>query len=200
MLKFRLPKKIAVTGGIASGKSTVCHLFQELGAHIISADEIVHRLLVPTTQLGKEIIALLGDDIVVDGCLSRQKISQKVFRSPALLRELEKRIHPEVQRAIEAEYKVASQLNAPLFVAEVPLLFEAGLESFYDKVIVVVCDEERSRKRFRYNEDEYLRRSQRLMSIEEKIKKADLTISNDGTIENLRQTIQHTYNSLKENI
>jgi dephospho-CoA kinase len=198
-INLKLPKKIAVTGGIASGKSTICHLFEELGAFVVSADKIVHQLLVPTTQLGKDVIALLGPDIVVDETLSRERIAQEVFRAPHLLRELEKRIHPEVQKVIEAQYKAASQTNTSLFVAEVPLLYEARLEPFYDKVIVVTCDEKSCRKRFG-DDEEYLRRSQRLMPIEEKIKKADLVIENNGTLENLRKTIQFTYNDLKENI
>jgi len=189
-----------VTGGVASGKSTVCHLFEKLGAYVVSADAIVHQLLVPTHSLGKDVIALLGSDIVVDEKLSRERISQKVFCAHHLLRELEKRIHPEVQKVIEAEYTTASQTNFPLFVAEVPLLYEAGFESFYDVIIVVICDDKKQKERFRYGEAEYLRRNQRLMSIEEKIKKADLVIENNGSLEALAQTLQFTYNDLKENI
>lgn len=119
----------------------------------------------------------------------------KVFSDPHLLRELETQIHPEVQRVIEAKYEAVSQKNIPAFIAEVPLLFEAGLESFYDRIIVVVSDDESCRKRFRDN-DEYKRRSQRLMPIEMKIKKADLIIENKGSLETLRQNIQHIFNSL----
>ena len=193
-------KKIAVTGGIASGKSTVCHLFEQLGAFVVSADAIVHQLLVPTTPLGKVIIALLGDDIVVGKSFSRERIAEKVFSSPRLLEKIEKLIHPEVQKIIEAKYAIASQQNVPLFVAEIPLLFEARMENFYDTVIVVVGDEETCRKRFRFDEKEFTRRKNNLMPIEEKIKKADLVIQNNGTLDELRQTIQLTYNALKENI
>lgn len=200
MLSLKLPKKIAITGGIASGKSTICRLFEELGAYCVSSDEIVHQLLVPTTHLGKEIIALLGDGIVEGGTLSRERIAQKVFCDPTLLRELEKRIHPEVQRVIETRYKTIFPQHIPLFVAEVPLLFEAGLQDWYDAVIVVMSDEKSCRERSPYNEDEYTRRSQRLMPIEEKIKQADVVIHNTGTLENLRQTIQPIFFALKENI
>jgi len=193
-------RKIAVTGGIASGKSTVCHLFEQLGAFTVSADAIVHQLLVPSTPLGKEIIALLGNEIVVGKALSRELIAQKVFSSPHLLEKLEKLIHPEVQKVIEAKYKTASQIDVPLFIAEVPLLFEAGLENFYDAVIVVISDEKACKERFKKDENEFLRRSQRLMPIEEKIKKADWIIENNGTLDHLRQIIQFTFNSLKENI
>jgi dephospho-CoA kinase len=193
-------KKIAVTGGIASGKSTVCQFFEQLGAFVVSADAIVHQLLVPTTQLGKEIIALLGADIVVDEKLSREKIAQKVFRNPPLLKKFEESIHPNVQKVIEAKYTAASQTHAPLFVAEIPLLFEANQAKFYDWVIVVACDEKKSRERCRFDADEYERRNQRLMPIEEKIKQADSVVENNGNLDDLYQTIQHIYNSLKENL
>lgn len=193
-------KKIAVTGGIASGKTTVCHLFEELGAYCVSSDEIVHQLLVSTTPLGKEIITLLGADIVVDQALSRERISQKVFRDPLLLKELEKRIHPEVQKIIETKAEIASSLHIPLFVAEIPLLYEAGFESFYDMIIVVLSDEKKCLERFPYGEDEYRHRNQRLMPIGEKISKADFVIDNNGTLENLRKTIQPIAFAIKENI
>lgn len=199
MCKVEL-SKIAVTGGIASGKSTVCRLFEQLGAFVVSADAIVHRLLAPSTSLGKEILALLGDGVLVDGEFSRPKIAERVFSSPPLLEKFEKLIHPEVQKVIEAEYKTACREKASLFIAEVPLLYEAGLESYYDQVIVVISEETRAKERFREDEREYLRRSQRLMPIEDKIKKADLVIINNGSLEELSQTIQHTYKSLKENI
>jgi dephospho-CoA kinase len=193
-------KKIAVTGGIASGKTTVCHLFEQFGACVVSADAIVHQLLVPSTPLSQEIIALLGDEIVVGKELSREKIAEKVFSSPHLLEKLEKLIHPEVQKVIETKYEAASRTNAPLFIAEVPLLYEAGQEHFYDAVIVVVSEEKVCRKRFKHDENEFLRRNQRLMPIEAKTKKANIVIENNGTLESLRQIIQFTYNSLKENI
>ena len=193
-------KRIAVTGGIASGKSTVCRLFEELGACYVSADEIVHQLLVPTTHFGKDIIALLGDDIVVGNTLDRKRIAQKVFCDPLLLKELEKRIHPEVQRVIETKYKTISPQHFSLFIVEVPLLFEADLQDWYDKVIVVVSDEKECRNRFQYNEDEYIRRAQHLIPIEEKIKKADRVIYNTGTLDQLRQTIYPIFFALKENI
>jgi dephospho-CoA kinase len=193
-------KKIAVTGGIASGKSTVCRLFEQLGAFVVSADAIVHKLLVPSTSLGKKIIAVFGDEILVDGELSRKKIAEKVFSSPPLLEIVEKLIHPEVQKVIESEYETACRTKASLFVAEVPLLYEAGLDSFYDQVIVIVSDEKTSKRRYRDDEQEFLRRSQRLMPSAEKIERADLIIENNGSLEDLRQTIQLTYNALKENI
>ncbi len=191
-------KKVAVTGGIASGKSTVCHLFEKLGAYVVSADSVVHQLLIPHTPLGQKIVELLGPDVVVGDLFSQERIAQKVFSSPALLKELEKLIHPEVQKVIEAEYKTVSQTKTPLFVAEVPLLYEGNLESFYDFVIVVISDANICKERFRLGKEEYERRSKRLMSTEEKVKKADLVIENNASKADLEKTIQFIFNDLKE--
>lgn len=82
MLSLKIPKKIAVTGGIASGKTTVCHLFEELGAYCVSADEIVHQLLFTTTPVGKAVVDLLGPEIVVDESLCRERIAQRYLAIP----------------------------------------------------------------------------------------------------------------------
>jgi dephospho-CoA kinase len=160
---------------------------------------VVHELLVPTTNLGKDLITLLGDEIVVGKTLNRERIAQKVFCDPVLLKKIEQRIHPEVQRVIETQYKRISR-QVPLFVAEIPLLFEANLQSWYDKIIVVVADERVCRERAPYDEDEYTRRSHRLMPIKEKIKQADFVIYNTGNLKTLRQTIQPLFFALKETL
>jgi dephospho-CoA kinase len=199
-INSRIPRKVAVTGEIASGKTTACQLFKELGAYVVYTDEIVHQLLLPTTHLGKEIIAILGVDIVVDGKISREKVSQKVFSSPHLLKGLEALIHPEVRKAIEINYVQASQHAAPLFVVEIPLLFEAHMECDFDIIIVITCGETTCKTRSPLSLPDYERRSERLLSIEQKIKRADLVISNDGNLDDLRQQIYLTYHSLKEHI
>jgi dephospho-CoA kinase len=193
-------KKVAVTGGIASGKTTVCRLFEELGAYYISADEIVHQLLVPSTKIGQSLIALLGTDIVEGKTLSKERIAKKIFCDPCLLNESEKLIHPEVQKVIDTNYKAVSETQTPLFVAEVPLLYEAGFEVFYDSVVVVMSEEDQCLKRSRLPEKEYRQRSKRLMPIEEKIKKADYVIANNGTLKLLRKIIQPIFFALKENV
>ncbi|MFZ0566008.1 MAG: dephospho-CoA kinase [Chlamydiales bacterium] len=199
-------KKVAVTGSISSGKTTVCRILQKLGAYVISADEIVHQLLTPTTDLGKEIIALLGDDLVVGEKLNREAIAQKVFRDPSLLKKLEKRIHPEVQKVIETQYQQISKKNYPVFVAEIPLFFESSLffESDYDIKIFVYADEERRKQRFtkatHYGKDEFDRRQKRLIPDEQKKARADIVIENNGSFESLQQAVEIIFNSLKENV
>src|SRR5580700_5876146 len=94
-------KKIAVTGGLAAGKTTVCQIFKELGAYVVSADEIVHQLLSPGTTVGQQVIKLLGSDIISGQELDRKKIAAKVFFQRDLLHLLEEIIHPAVFDEIE---------------------------------------------------------------------------------------------------
>lgn len=201
MLKLR---KVAVTGGIASGKTTVCRFFEELGAYVISADKIVHQLLSPTTDIGKQVIELLKIDVVDGGELNREVIAQKVFCDPSLLEQLEQRIHPEVQKVIKAQYQIISQKNYPLFVVEIPLLFESGQDKDYDVVIVVTAPANKCRERFkrstRYPEEEFDRRSKRLFPIDQKQQQADFVIHNDDSLEMLREQVTTIFKTLKETL
>ena len=196
MLKSR---KVAVTGTIASGKTTVCQLFKELGAYVVSADEIVHQLLSPDTDIGQKVIALLGKDIVINGKFSREAIAKKVFFDERLLLSLEELLHPEVQKEIEVHYQENFQKYS-LFIAEVPLLFESDLQGFYDKTIAVTADEKICKKRFiettPYDETEFVRRTERMIAFEQKAKMADLTIENNGSLEELRASVEKVYTVL----
>ncbi|WP_213155528.1 dephospho-CoA kinase [Neochlamydia sp. AcF65] len=183
--------KVAVTGGLSCGKTSVCHFFKRFGAYVVSADDIVHRLLSPTTNLGQRVILLIGSDIVINNQIDRSKISQKVFKQPLLLKSLENLLHPAVQDEIKKHYDLANQQEnrKKLFVAEIPLLFEARLENFYDTVISVVADLDKSKKRFQKatgkSIEEYERRSARQLPIDEKAHRADYVIVNDSNLYDL---------------
>src|SRR3989344_834415 len=98
MLKL---KKIAITGGVASGKTSVCRFLQELGAFVVNADVIVHELLVPGTDLGQQIIRQFGPEVLQNGEISRRVIAEKVFEDPQQLLKLEKLLHPAVLHKIQ---------------------------------------------------------------------------------------------------
>ena len=143
-------KKIAVTGGLASGKSTVCALLKKRGAYVVSADEIVHQLLSPHTPLGQQVIKLLGSDIVNNHQLDRKKIAQIVFSNPQKLEALEKLLHPQVLNEIDTAYeKIKHRSDYRCFAAEVPLLYEIGAEKRFDLVIGVVADPAECRARMK---------------------------------------------------
>lgn len=195
-------RKIAVTGTLSSGKSTVCQLFKELGAYVVSADEIVHRLLTPGTKIGQQVISLFGEDILTGGQIDRSKIAKKAFHDPILLQALEQLIHPQVRDEIEREYQNCNG-TSPLFVVEIPLLFESDLHEDYPVTIAVIASKELCRQRFDKTkfsiENDYEQRTQRQLSAEEKAGKATYVIHNDGSIEELKANVAKIHALLNPN-
>lgn len=187
-------KKVAITGGLSCGKTSVCRIFKELGAYVISADEIVHRLLSPNKDLGQQVIRLLGNDIIVDGKIDRTIIAQKVFNEKDLLQSLEKIIHPIVLSEIEKQYQqISDQGKTPLFIAEIPLLFEVESEKRFDITIAVWADSNVCKKRFTtatgYGSEEYEKRMANQMSAQEKARRADYVIKNSGNLKQMHQAV-----------
>lgn len=193
-------KKVAVTGGLSSGKSTVCRIFRKLGAHVVSADEIVHQLLSPKTPLGHEIIRILGSEVVERGSFNRQAIAKKVFNNPQLLTEFEKTLHPAVYTEMEREFtEVLKKGQTSLFIAEIPLLFETGGESWFDAVISVEAPDSICLDRFILNggtEEQYQKRMQRQWNAAEKSLHSHYVIRNEGTIPTLESQVADLYQSL----
>lgn len=187
MLKL---KKIAVTGGIASGKSTVCSILKELGHYVINADEIAHKLLTPDTELGQKILKLLGPETLQNGQFNRKKIAKKVFNNPQTLEAFEKIIHPKIISEIETLYQnIESQHSHLFFIVDIPLLFEIGQESFYDFIITVIADEATCKKRFEdqgFEKSDYEKRMTRQLTMEEKAKRSDFVIKNDQSLNELK--------------
>ncbi len=170
-------KKIAVTGGVASGKTTVCHMLEELGATVVYADAIVHELLQPFTEIGKKVSQEFGTT-------NRKILSEKVFKDPKALQKLESILHPAVMQRIDEEYKRAKGTH---FVAEIPLLYEIGAQDHYDVVIAVLSDLKVAKKR--YGSEDYELRMQRQLKPEIKAAKAHFVIHNNSSLEDLRKEV-----------
>ncbi len=197
---LNLPK-IAVTGGLSSGKSSACRFFKDLGAYVVSADDIVHQLLSSATPLGQQVIKLLGPDIVINKHIDRSRIAQKVFRDAELLKSLERILHPAVgQELTKLYHEINQQQNATLFIAEIPLLFEANGKNFfnYDYSIAIIADPKLCKMRYLETEgnrlEEYTARSTQQLSQQEKADQADFVIVNNGTLDELFQQITKLYN------
>ena len=194
-------KKIAITGGIASGKTTVCRVFQELGACVVYADDIAHELLTPSTEVGQRVIKVFGQTILKQGKIDRRALAELAFQNSESLNQLEKILHPAIVRRIEELYREARKTGTyTSFVVEIPLLYEIKQESFYDKVIAVLADEELCRKRFTesgFSSDDYDRRMRRHLSPKQKSAKADFVIHNNKTLDHLRKEVVHINQSIQ---
>jgi dephospho-CoA kinase len=178
---------VAVTGPFASGKSTFVDMLAELGAETVSADEIVHDLLATDEETISRVTERYGDDVIDERGIDRRALGSKVFGDPEALRDLEEILHPLVRR--ETQRRVAASAAA-LFVAEVPLLFEGERGGDFDYTVAVVVPEERRRAwaARRGVEEEALRAIEaRQLRQEEKARRADVVVQNDGTLDKLRE-------------
>jgi len=168
------PLAVAITGGIAAGKSEALAAFARHGAATESSDEIVHRLLAEDGEVREAIRTRWGDDAVDD----RKRIASVVFRDRGELGWLEQLLHPKTRAAVDAWL---AEVGAPLAVVEVPLLYETGGESRFDAVVVITAPRE-TRLARRGASD---LRETRLIPDEEKVRRADFAFVNDGSLEAL---------------
>ena len=197
--------KVAVTGGLASGKSTFCRELQKLGAYYISADQILHKLLEQDLTIAKALRELLGDEIIVDEGINRGKIADIVFESQELLKQVEAILHPAIQAKIQEIYEesyklIAKTVQKALFVVEVPLLFEACMEKWYDFVIAIVAIDSIACARYELKTGhlpkEYERRMQHQLAPADKAKRADYIVENNHTLEEFQEKAKALFKSL----
>jgi dephospho-CoA kinase len=178
---------IAVTGPFASGKSTFVRLLGELGAETVSADEIVHDLLADDRTTISRVLERFGDDVRGERGVNRRALGRKVFGDPEALRDLEDILHPLVRRETQRRIAVS---EAGLFVAEVPLLFEGGSGADYDYTVAVVVPEERRRAwaaERGVDEAALMAIEARQLPQEEKARRADIVVQNDGDVDKLKK-------------
>jgi dephospho-CoA kinase len=179
---------VAVTGPFASGKSTFVRLLGSLGAETVSSDEIVHDLLAQDPQTIARIVERFGEDVLGERGVDRRALGRRVFGDPEALSDLEDILHPLVRR--ETDRRVEAS-DADLFVAEIPLLFEGGTRSGgFDYTVAVTVPEERRRAwaTQRGVDEAALRAIEvRQLSQEEKARRADLVVQNDGDLDKLRR-------------
>ncbi len=140
--------KVALTGGAASGKSTVASLLREAGLPVIDSDMAARRAVAPGKPGWQVLRQNFGPEFFrPDGSLDRQAVARQVFTRPEARRKLEKLLHPFIALEIQELILELQSRGEPLVVVEIPLLYELGLENVYDKVIVVWADEAAQRQR-----------------------------------------------------
>lgn len=191
-----------LTGGIGTGKSTVLRLFGELGAEIISADAIVHELLASDAGVLKRIREEFGDGVLDEsGSVDRALLGRRVFADAALRARLEAIVHPLVRERIGCWMSAVRAAGRPAGVAEVPLLFEAGMEDDFDLSVLVISEPAVQLRRLLnrgLSVSEAQTRISSQMPLSEKIARADIVIPNDGSLEELSARVERLWRPLCE--
>jgi dephospho-CoA kinase len=179
--------KVALTGGIATGKSYILERFRHHGIPTLDADAMVHGIESAGTEATAAIAARFGDVLSPDGSVDRAKLGPIVFGDPAARRDLEGIVHPAVYRAIEAGLRAFALTGAyPFCVVDVPLLFETGGNDRFDRVIVAACARQTQIARLLargLTEEAARQRLDAQWSTEKKAACADFVIRTDGTFE-----------------
>ena len=189
---------VGLTGGLGAGKSTALAAAAELGAATLSTDEVVHDLLA-TEELRKLLVERFGPEVAPAGSIDRSAVAAKVFNQPDERQWLEGQLWPRVGERVAAWRRDLEQAEEPPAVAvvETPLLFEAGLEAVYDCTIAVVAEESVRDERARARGHEAVgERSGRQLSQEEKSQRADFTLRNDGTRDELKSQLSRVLASI----
>jgi dephospho-CoA kinase len=186
--------KVALTGGIATGKSYVLDQFQRRGVACLDADVLAHGVTSAGTEATRQIAERFGQDILEPGgAIDRAKLGAIVFADPIARRELEAIVHPGVYRAIAAGLVAFERLGSSLAVVDVPLLYETGHASDFDAVIVTACPADLQRERLiarGLSPIEAERRIASQMPIDEKVWRADYVIRTDGTFEETNRRVE----------
>lgn len=195
-------KLVGLTGGIASGKSTVAKILQSLGAAIVNADDLAREVVEPGHEAWKEIVASFGADILQsDQTLDRQKLRTLIFNQPEARKRLESIIHPRVRALAEERIRQYAAAGHPVVIYEVPLLFEGNLQEWLRPVILVACDVEtqtaRLQKRDHLTAADAEKHIAAQMSLKDKRRLADYVIENSGSLEDLERQTRQILEELK---
>lgn len=178
---------IGLTGGIATGKSTVARLLEERGFHVIDADQVARDVVKPGEAALNDIVHHFGDEMLRDdGRLDRKRLGKRIFGDEEARKKLEAILHPRIrERMLEAIQKALKNQHDPVIV-DVPLLFETGWDRLTDAIIVVMAPPDVQLKRLMardaLTEEEARQRIQAQWPLEEKVKRADWVIDNRGDL------------------
>lgn len=188
-------KLVGLTGGIASGKSTVAKILERLGAAIVNADVLAREVVEPDQEAWKDIVARFGPDVLQpDQTLDRQKLRTVIFNDPDARKELEAIIHPRVRALAEQRIREHGAAGFAIVVYEVPLLFEAKIHEWLRPVILVACDIDTQRRRLEQRDQIDTAAAQKIidaqMSLAEKRRLADYVIENNGSLSDLERQVR----------
>ena len=187
--------RIGLTGGIGSGKSTVCDLFREFNVPIIDSDIIARELVEPGHPALTQIARLFGEQILQpDGSLNRAKLRELVFNNEQQREQLESLLHPLIRREM---HRQISSLDSPYVILAIPLLLEKGWQQQLDRVVVVDCSEQQQRERATRRDGSSAQTIEQIItrqiSRDERLAAADDIIDNSGPLDSLRHQVERLH-------
>lgn len=194
---------IGITGGIGSGKSTASQMLGELGAEVIDADRVGHRIYLPDTPAWREIVAAFGESILAaDRSIDRTRLGPMVFSNPDALRQLNAITHGKMFAYIQGQIDYMRQKQATrVVVVEAAILLEAGWRALVDQLWVVVTDVDVAIARLKayknFTEDQARARIAAQLSNEERVVQAHKVIWNNTDLTALRQAVEAAWQNLR---
>lgn len=189
-------RKVGLTGGIASGKSTVSGMFRELGVPVIDADMIAREVVAPGSRALEAIVDAFGEEILTEEkSLNRARLGEIVFSDPTKKKVLEGILHPEIIAEQDRRLKdLEREGRTPVAIVDAAVMIESGSWKRFDSLVVVDCEESQQISRLRLrngmNEEEAARRVNAQMPLSEKVKYADHVIDNRGSIDDTRKQVE----------
>jgi dephospho-CoA kinase len=195
--------RLGLTGGIASGKSTVGAILREMGFTVLDADSIAHTLIEPGNPAYQEIIGEFGKSVVsADGKIDRAALAKIVFADPAKLERLNGIIHPRVEERMLSEFvKLQRESSPSAAFVEAALIIEAGLDKKLDGVVVAWCEPAQQIARLisrGLSEEESRRRIAAQLPVEEKLRQATEKIDCSGSIAETRKRVEQLATKLHD--
>jgi dephospho-CoA kinase len=193
--------RVALTGGIATGKSHVLDRFRRFGASCLDSDELVRGVQAPGTEATHAIAARFGSAVLTaDGAVDRALLGPMVFADAQARRDLEAIVHPAVYRAITAGLRAFELLGAQVAVVDIPLLYETGAQDRFDRVVATVCSPATQLARLvarGLTDTEARQRLAAQMPAEEKAARAHFTIRTDGTFDETDEQVERVWRDLR---
>jgi len=194
---------IGLTGGIGSGKSTAAQILGELGAEVIDADTVGHKIYLPETPAWREIVEAFGEEVLAaDGTVDRTKLGPMVFANPQALQTLNRITHGKIYAFIQGQIDyMRHKRTAQVVVVEAAVLLEAGWQSLAEQLWVVAASEEvviaRLKTYKRFTEEQARARIATQLSNEARIAQADKVLWNNHGLPELRHTVEAAWQSLR---
>lgn len=178
---------LGLTGGIGTGKSTVAEIFREKGVPIVCADEIAKKII-DSEKIQNQIFEIFGKNVFSEDRLDRKKLREIVFRDAESVEKLNNITHPAIIE--EIKFQISKKKKNQLLIVDIPLLFEGNYGFLVEKVLLISAEKstqiERTSKRDSVSEENVLNIINNQMNLEDKKKRSDYIIENNGTIEELR--------------